>query len=158
MPVVPYIVTHIIAALFLITAWRAPVMTRVVAALGFTVAGGYNIWTAMDSPSSYVAAFGPHALPMYQTFIYGVFARHTAPIVFAISLGQLAVGVSLFAKLRCRKVGYAGAIVFFIAVTPLGIGPAAPSTLIFASGMALMLRFDVKCSAAPADRELAGCS
>ena len=157
MPIAPYIGTHIVAILFLIAAWRWPRIARFVTGAGFIVAGGYNIWTAITSPSIYVAGFGAHAFPLYRMFIYGVFARHTISFVIAIAVGQIAVGGSMFASLRLRKLGYVGAIVFLLAITPLGFGSAAPSTLIFAVGITLLLRFDVKCSALASDRQFADC-
>jgi len=39
-----------------------------------------------------------------------------------------------------RAARYCGAIVFLLAITPLGVGAAAPSTLIFAAGFVLMVR------------------
>ncbi len=149
MPIAPYIGAQVIAALYVIAAMRWQRIARFVAGFGFIVAGGYNIWTALSSPASYVTAFGPHAFPVYRIFIYGVFSRHTTSFVIAIALGQLAVGTAMFARLRWRKLGYVGAVVFLLAITPLGIGSAAPSTLIFAVGMALLLRRDRKCSPVP---------
>ncbi len=146
MPTAAYIGAQLIAVLYVIAAWRWPRIARMIAGAGFIVAGGYNIWTAVSSPSSYVTGFGPHALPIYRTFIYGVFARYTTAFVIAIALGQLLVGVAISARVRWRKPGYFGAIVFLVAITPLGIGSAAPSTLVFAFAIALLLRFDVKCS------------
>ena len=73
MPIAPYIGAQVIAALYVIAAMRWQRIARFVAGFGFIVAGGYNIWTALSSPSSYVTAFGPHAFPVYRIFIYGVF-------------------------------------------------------------------------------------
>lgn len=154
MPIAPYIAAHVIAVLYLITAFRWPRVARIIAGAGFIAAGAFNIWTALDSPLSYVTGFGPHALPIYRTFIYGVFARHTSAFVIAIALGQLAVGFTIFAQLRFRTFGYLGAIAFLLAITPLGIGSAAPSTLIFAIAIAVLLRFDGKHSTAPAGKQL----
>ena len=79
-------------------------------------------------------------MPLYRRFIYGAFARHTVAFVLAIAGGQIAVGVLAFAPLPWRRLGYLGAIVFLLAITPLGIGSAAPSTLIFAAGLAFLCR------------------
>lgn len=158
MPIAPYIGAQLVAALYAIAAWRWPRPARVIAGIGFLVAGGFNIWTALHSPSLYVEAFGPQAFPIYRTFIYAVFARHTALFVIAIALGQLAVGAAVFAHRRWRKLGYLGAIAFLVAITPLGIGAAAPSTLIFAIGMALLLRSDGKRPAVDAEDRTPGVS
>jgi hypothetical protein len=136
----PFIVAHVAALVFVLAAWRWPRGTRYVAGAGFLLAGAFNVWLASTSAVTYVAAFGPHAIPIYRRFIYDTFARHTAAIVLAIATGQLAVGVLAFAPLPWRRLSYLGAILFLLAITPLGMGAAAPSTLIFAAGFALLFR------------------
>ena len=136
----PFIISHVLALLYVMAAWRRPRATRYVTGVGFLFAGAFNAWWAATAPAIYVAAYGPHAIPLYRTFIYGAFARHTAAFVLAIAAGQMAIGVLAFAPLPWRRLSYAGAIVFLVAITPLGIGAAAPSELIFAVGVALLFR------------------
>ena len=136
----PFIIAHVIALLYVVAAWRWPRATRYVTGAGFVFAGAFNTWWAATAPAIYIAAYGPHAIALYRDFIYGVFARHTAAFVLAIAAGQIAVGILSFAPLPWRRLSYAGAIVFLLAITPLGIGAAAPSTLIFAAGVALLFR------------------
>ncbi|SRR6266545_4934445 len=138
--VVPYIVSHVVAVMYVLIAWRWPGVARRLFGGGFLIAGAFNIWTVSTAPHSYVQGFGPHAFPLYREFIYGAFARHTAAFMLPFAGGQLAVGSLAFAPLPWRKLAYAGAIIFLLAITPLGIGSAAPSTLIFAAGMVVLLR------------------
>ena len=136
----PFIVSHVLALLYVAAAWRWPCGTRYATGAGFAFAGAFNTWWAATSPAIYVAAYGPHAIAPYREFIYGAFARHTSAFVLAIAAGQMAVGVLAFVPLPWRRLSYIGAIVFLLAITPLGIGAAAPSTLIFAAGVALLFR------------------
>jgi len=136
----PFIISHAVALIYVIAAWRWPRATRYVTGAGFAFAGAFNTYWAATAPVIFVKAYGPHAIPLYQTFIYGAFARHTASFVLAIAAGQMAVGVLAFAPLPWRRLSYIGAIVFLLAITPLGIGAAAPSELIFAAGVALLFR------------------
>ena len=154
MPIAPYIGAQVIAVLFVIGTLRWPRIARLLAGVSFIVAGGFNILTALSSPSLYVTGFGPHAFPIYQTFIYGVFARHAASFVVAIALGQLAVGTVMFAHVRWRKLGYVGAIVFWSQLHHWA-SDQAPSNLIFAVGLALLLFGDVKCSQVPSNTQFA---
>jgi hypothetical protein len=136
----PYIISHVVAVMYVFVAWRWPRVARWIAGAGFILAGVFNIWTVSTSPEAYVQGFGRYAFPPYRQFIYGAFARHTMAFVLAIAGGQIAVGALAFAPLPWRRLGYLGAIVFLLAITPLGIGSAAPSTLIFAAGMILLCR------------------
>jgi hypothetical protein len=136
----PYVVSQVAAVLYVLAAWRWPRATRYATGIGFLFAGAFNVWTASTTPQVYVTGFGPHAIPLYREFIYGAFARHTAAFILAIATGQLAVGVLAFAPLPWRRLSYVGAIVFLLAITPLGIGAGAPATVVFAVGVALLFR------------------
>jgi hypothetical protein len=136
----PYIASHVAAVTFFLTAWRWPRVACWIVGAGFILAGMFNIWTVSTTPEAYVQGFGPHAFPPYRGFIYGAFARRTAAFVLPIAVGQIAAGALAFAPLPWRRFGYGAAIVFLLAITPLGIGSAAPSTLIFAAGLILLYR------------------
>jgi hypothetical protein len=138
--VVPYIVSHLAAATYVFIAWRWPRAARWIIGVGFIAAGIFNIWTVSHSPGLYVVGFGPHAFPPYRRFIYGAFARHTVPFILSIACGQIAAGFLSLAPLPWRRLGNLGVIIFLLAITPLGLGAAAPSTLIFAAGVALLFR------------------
>lgn len=136
----PYIASHAAAVTYVLVAWRWPRVARWIAGLGFVVVGAFNLWMGFTSPQTYVQAFGPHAFPQYREFIYGAFARHTREFIVAIACGQICVGGLALAPVPWRRLAYAGAILFLLAITPLGIGSAAPSTLIFAAGLVLLSR------------------
>jgi hypothetical protein len=110
-----------------------------VTGFGFAVAGAFNLWTANTTPQVYVEGFAPYAFAPYREFILGAFARHTREFVTAIACGQMTAGLLIFAPIPWRRVGYAGAIMFLIAITGLGVGAAAPSNLILAGGVATLL-------------------
>ena len=136
---VPYIVSHAAAIVFALIAWRRPSIARWIAGLGFALAGAFNLWTVSSNPQVYVDGFGPYAFSPYREFIYGAFAQHTRACVTAIACGQMASGLLILSPLPWRRLGYAGAIVFLVAITPLGFGSGAPSNLIFAAGVARLL-------------------
>jgi len=138
--IVPFIVSHAVAVVFVIAAWRWPQVTRYVAGAGFAFAGLFNLWWAWHHPEIYARAYGPHAIALYREFIYGAFARHTAAFVTAIAIGQITAGALTFAPLPWRYGGFAGAMIFLLAITPLGIGAAAPSTLVFAAGFVILAK------------------
>jgi len=137
--VAAYIISHLAAIGFVLAAWRWPRMARGVAGIGFLLAGGFNMWTAMRTPEVYVQGFGPHALPPFRDFIYGPFSRHITAIVAGIVGAQTAIGVLAFAPPPWRKLSFLGAIIFLVAITGLGVGSTAPATLVFAAGMLLLL-------------------
>ena len=140
--VVPYIHSLALAIAYCLAAWKWPRVARFTLGIGFLFASLFNIWWALRSPGVYVQAYGPRAISLYREFIYGVFARHTAAFVTAIACGQFVIGALAFARLPWRKVAYAGAIVFLLAISPLGIGAGFPSSLILAGAIGLLFRRD----------------
>ena len=61
------------------------------------------------------------------------------PMVLIIAVGQVFIAMSTFMKRRWFRVGCIGGISFCLAIAPLGMGAAFPSTLLmaFAFGLAL---------------------
>lgn len=137
--VAPYVVSHVVAVIYVLVAWRGPAAAPWVTGFGFVVAGAFNLWTANTTPQVYVEGFAPYAFAPYREFILGTFARHTKEFVTAIACGQMMAGLLICAPNPWRRMGYAGAIVFLTAITGLGVGAAAPSNLILAGGVATLL-------------------
>jgi len=107
----------------------------------FLAAGTFNIITVFRTPHVYVEAFGQFAvLPFYKNFIYGIFNEHIALFVTLIASGQILVSALLFMQKTLFKSGVIGGIIFLIAISPLGIGSAFPSTLLMASSLVILYR------------------
>lgn len=103
----------------------------------FILAGTFNIYNGISNPQIYVD-FGQSAVGLYQKFIYGIFSSYTSLIVSLIALGQILVGISLFMKRIPFLLGILGGIIFLVAISPLGIGSAFPSTLLMSISLVLL--------------------
>jgi hypothetical protein len=126
-----WIVSNALALGLIIICWRRPKVGRAILGLGFIAAAVFNAWTVLADPQAYVRGFGPQALfPFYENFIYGPFARSPVLFILPIALGQLAIGLLMFARGAGLKLGLVGGTIFFLAVTPLGKGSAFPMPLL----------------------------
>lgn len=76
----------------------------------------------------------------YAHFITGWFSRHIQDVVLAIALGQFAIAVLLIQRRPWRVLGVLGAMVFLLAIAPLGVGSAFPFSLIFIAAIVVMDR------------------
>jgi len=81
-------------------------------------------------------------LDVYRAFILGYFARHTAAIIAAIAVGQAVIAFLLAADGWPRRLGYVGAMVFLLAIVPLGTGSGFPATVLMALAAAEVLHAD----------------
>lgn len=135
----PYLASNIIALGLLLTAWAWPRFTRYAFAVVFFAASVANILAVLRDPESYVTGYGELATGFYQPFIYGFFSENTLLIVLAIALGQFLIGLFLSVGGRLFDFGVIGAGVFFLAITPLGLGSAFPCTLVLAVALGVMV-------------------
>ncbi len=126
-----WLVSNVFALALIVIAWKLPKVGRAIFGLVFAAAAFFNALTVLTKPQAYVEGFGPQALfPFYENFIYGPFARHPATFVLIIAAGQLAVGILMFARGMALRLGLAGGMLFFLAITPLGVGSALPMPLL----------------------------
>jgi len=137
---VPYIIVNILALVLVWLAAKKPRLARWVFGAVFIGAAFLNAYMAGKKPQAYIDSYGASAwLPFYRDFIHGFFSRATALLVLLIAAGQAVCGVLLFTQ-RLYKLGALGAIIFLLAIAPLGLGSAFPSTLIMAVALILAMR------------------
>jgi hypothetical protein len=133
--VVPYAASMAIAVALLAAALKWPRAARIIIGVGFCAAGVFNTVTVLRHPEAYLF-YATHAVEAYRQIITGPFAAHPRACVIAIAAGQAAAGVLLLTA-RGARWGAAGAIVFLLAIAPLGVGSAFPSTLIIAGAVSV---------------------
>ena len=138
---IPYIISNVFSLLLIFICYKWPKAGKILWGVLFFVAGTFNIYTATTTPQIYVDAYGPSAVfTFYRDFIYGIFSRHTALFVSLIGCGQLVTALFLFLPNKAYRFGILGGIIFLMAISPLGIGSAFPSTLLMAVSLWLLWR------------------
>ena len=138
---VPYIISNVFSLALIFVCYKWPKVGKIAWGVIFFAAGAFNIFTALTNPSIYVQAYGTSAvLPLYRDFIYGLFSRHTALFVTLIGAGQMTTAALLLLSDRSFPFGILGGILFLLAITPLGLGSAFPSTLLMAVSLVLLWR------------------
>ena len=135
---IPYVISNVFALLLILICYRWPKVGKVIFAVGFILAGIFNIYSGISSPEVYVDLYGPGTVTLYQKFIYGIFSSYTSLIISLIASGQIIVGIFLFMKRTPFLLGILGGIIFLVAISPLGIGSAFPSTLLMAISLVLL--------------------
>ena len=136
---IPYILSNVFAVFALWLSFRRPGMSKGLLGILFVGAAVFNIYTAFTNPSAYVTFADTAFVPLYKVFILGFFANHPAIIVTLISIGQLYVGLSMmYVDWRFRS-GCIGGTIFALAIAPLGIGSAFPSSLVLSLSFLVLL-------------------
>lgn len=135
---IPYLVTFSVTFLLIYICYRWPKMGKIAWGLIFILAGIFNIYTGLSEPQVYVEIYGETAVGFYKTIINGIFDSFTSFIVCLIAAAQILAGIFLLQKKRLFVLGIAGGIIFLLAITPLGVGSAFPSTLFMAFSLGLL--------------------
>jgi hypothetical protein len=136
---IPHFVSIVLASSFIVAAILKAELARKLYAGLFLYATLVNASVAFFAPQSYVANAQYALLESYRAFILGWFAQHVTLTVVAISAGQALISAGLIHGGRAAQAGLVGAIAFFLAIAPLGVGSAFPSSLIWAVGAAYLL-------------------
>ena len=140
---IAYIISNVLAVIFLIASIRFPRFSRLLYAVLFGWASWANWNMAISSPHDYLSYADLTFLPLYKTFIVGWFSEHIRLSVGFIATAQAFVAIALLMKGRIYKLGLVGGILFLIAIIPLGVGSAFPCTLLLALGLVMLRKEDI---------------
>lgn len=124
--------SNVIALGFFLLSRRTPNLTRLLFVILFAWASQVNFRLAFRHPAEYLDYADFTFLETYRRLILGPFAQHITEYVSAIAAGQLAIAILLLFRKPYSRLGLAGAIAFFVAIAPFGIGSAFPCTLVLA--------------------------
>ena len=136
----PYLTSNAIALALVLIAWFWPRVARYSFALIFLAASIANSLVVLKDPAGYLEYGQLTFSALYRTFIDGFFSRHTIPIVLSIATGQLCISLLLAFGRRLWLLGAFGAMVFLLAISPLGVGSAFPCTIVAAIAVVLIIR------------------
>ena len=128
--------------MILITAIRKPRLARLLFVLLFSWACWLNYNTAHNTPSDYLNYASLTPFTMYENFINGWFKDHIVTIVTFISIGQGLIAIGMLLKGGILRIACFVAILFFIAISPLGIGSGFPFPIICLVAVYFILKKD----------------
>jgi|AntRauTorcE11897_2_1112592.scaffolds.fasta_scaffold00104_20 hypothetical protein len=136
---ISWVFSNLAGLLILFAAWKNHKIGRATFALLFGWAAWKNLTVVSETPDLYIE-FAFLAIPFYHDFILGWFSDHIAPVVSIIAIGQALIAFGMFMKGYWVKIACIGAIVFLIAVSPLGVGSAFPFPIVAAFAAYLILK------------------
>jgi len=135
-----YIISNAVALLILWVAWKQPRLARFLFFLLFAWASRANWTTALHHPQFYIEYADLSFLNIYRQFIRGWFSNHITEAVGLIATCQALIAVSMILKGWILKLGTISAIIFLLAIAPLGVGSAFPFSLIASGALYIIHR------------------
>ncbi|MBT8301171.1 MAG: hypothetical protein KJO63_07565 [Maribacter sp.] len=139
---VPWILSNGVAILFLLAAIKKTKLARLLFALLFGWACWLNLTTAQYYPEEYLNYAVLTPFEPYRDFINGWFKMNIIPMVTLIAIGQGLMALGMLLKGWLVRIACFGAIIFFLAIIPLGIGSGFPATLVSAVSIYFILKKD----------------
>jgi hypothetical protein len=136
---IPWIFSNLAGLLILLATWKNPKIGRILFALLFGWAAWKNLTVISQTPDLYIE-FAFLAIPIYHDFILGWLSEYMTPLVTIIAIGQAFIAFGMFMNGLWVKIASFGAIVFLIAVSPLGVGSAFPFPLVAAFAAYLIMK------------------
>lgn len=137
---IPFVVSNVLALLLVWVCFRRWNAGRWLMGMIFLGACAFNTYTVINEPAAYMMYEQYAFLDWYQHFISGYFSRHILRIVLLIATGQFLVGLFLVVSEKLVRLGALGAIIFFLAIAPLGLGSGFPASLLLAFAAWLLYR------------------
>ncbi len=135
-----YSISNAVALLMLWAAWKHPRIARLMFFLLFAWASWTNWNMALYNPQFYIEYADLSFLNVYKQFIRGWFSNHITEAVGFIATCQALIAVSMLLKGWVIKAGVIGAIIFLLAIAPLGVGSAFPFSLIASAALYFIFR------------------
>jgi hypothetical protein len=136
----PYIVSNVIAIATAVIAMIWPNIGRVFLSGIFIGAAAFNVFTAWENPDLYLQFGELTTSDLYRRIILGPFSMHIEIYVSIIAVCQVIIGAFLLYKGRLMQTAMLAAIVFLLAIAPLGIGSAFPAPLILSAALVILMR------------------
>lgn len=124
--VTPYLVSLGIAGSLLVLATVRPRWCRWLFVALFAYAAIYNFWISSTRPEEYQGFATLALVAALAEFIRGPFREQAAPTIGAIATGQALIAVGFGVGRSLLPAATLGAVVFLMAIAPLGVGSAYP--------------------------------
>ena len=138
-----YIISNLVGLCFLLISNKRTRLARLLFFVLFGSAGIVNLVTSHTEPGAYLL-FADNSIPLYQHFIKGWFSRHITAFVTCIAIGQGVIAIGMLLRRRLLKLACWGAIIFLLAIAPLGWGAAFPFSFTVSLAAFFILRKDDK--------------
>ncbi len=135
-----YCISNIVALLILWAAWKQPRIARIMFFLLCAWASWTNWTAAIQNPQFYIDYADLSFWKIYKQFIRGWFSNHVEEVVGIIAIGQSLVAISMLLKGWMLKTGTIAAIIFLLAIAPLGVGSAFPFSITASIALYLIFR------------------
>ena len=136
-----YIISNVFAILLLIAAIKRPKLARLLFFLLFAWAFGMNYYVSHNRPEAYLE-YADEALPFYKSFINGWFSDNITEMVSLIAFGQATIAAGMLLKGWWVKLASIGAIIFLMAIAPLGLYAGFPFSIIASIAAIFILKKD----------------
>ena len=136
-----YIISNIVGVIFMWLASKRPRIARMFFVLLFGWAFYFNLTSSIRTPEIYLT-YSEMACSFLSRFINGWFSRNITMMVATIAIGQGLLAAGFLLRGIWVKCASLGAMIFLIAIAPLGVGAAFPFSVTVSIAAFLVMKND----------------
>jgi len=138
---IPWLIANMTGMVILFTAYKWTKAGRILFSLLFGWACVQNYTTVHATPEVYLE-YANMSIPIYSRFIEGWFSENIILMVTLISAGQGAIAIGFLLKGWWVKLSGIGAILFLLAIAPMGVGAGFPFSITVSMAALIVLKKD----------------
>ncbi|HLP52050.1 MAG TPA: hypothetical protein VK154_14275 [Chitinophagales bacterium] len=139
---IPWLISNVAALLIVGAALWRPKLARLLFFLLFGWACWMNYTTSHNNPNAYLEYASLTPFTVYSNFINGWFKEHITIMVTLISIGQGLIALGMLLNGWWVRLACIGAIIFLMAIAPLGVGSGFPFSITASIAAWLIIKKD----------------
>ena len=120
--------SNAVGLVFLLVAFKWTRLARLMFAVLFGYAFWINYHLSHSNPAVYLD-YAQSAVGLYANFIRGWFSHNITAVVTFIAIGQLFIALGMLLRHTFVSLASIGAIIFLMAIAPLGVYAAFPFSI-----------------------------
>lgn len=138
--IIPYFISNGLFLISIYLAYKKPFYFRILFILLFLGAFFINFITALNNPDIYLEFGELSFLPIYKDIISGFFKEHIRSFISTIAFLQFILAIMMALNNTNVIIACLGGIIFGLAIAPLGVGSAFPSTLFMVISLIILIK------------------
>ena len=137
---IPIFIGNLLAIILMLLSYHFPRVLRVVWGAIFITMGIISLITVYNNPSVFIDLIGSKPVKFYQEFINKTLLKNPGAYISLLGVIQILFGGMIWSRKVWFILGCIGAVLFLLAILPLGVALTFPLTIFMALSIIFLMR------------------
>jgi hypothetical protein len=137
---IPIFIGNLLAIILMLLSYHFPRVLRVIWGAIFITMGVVSLITVYNNPSVFIDLIGSKPVKFYQDFIDKTMVEHPGAFILLLGVIQILFGGMIWSRKVWFILGCIGAVLFLLAILPLGLAITFPLTIFMALSIIFLMR------------------